>query len=56
MQIKADVHLSNLDAVFAARETVRQKSDELDQALSDLYTALRAMGVEIDLPTDGTVD
>lgn len=56
MQIKANVNLTNLDAVFAAREVVRQKSDELEQALSDLHTALRAMEVKISQPTDGTVD
>lgn len=56
MKIRADIRLTHLDEVMAAKEAVRKKSDELESVIGDLIQALSEMGVEISQPTDGAAD
>ncbi len=56
MKIKADIRLTHLDEVMAAKEDVQKKSAELDKAIGNLIYILNQMGVEISQPTDDAAD
>lgn len=56
MKISADLRLTHLNEVMAAKEAVRKKSYELEVAMGELIQALVQMGVEISQPTDGAAD
>lgn len=57
MRMEADIRLTNLDAVKAARDDVYQKISELDEALGKLQSAVFRMGAVISQPeADNTSD